>query len=95
MDIEIDGANMRSEAGFHRLFAEIMDLAPYYGNNLDALWDSISTNIERPLVLRWKNSSTSKEAMGDRFDRVVAILRRAELLDAQNGSAKKFELHLE
>ncbi|NHZ66227.1 ribonuclease inhibitor barstar [Massilia sp. CCM 8694] len=55
----------------------------------------ISTNIERPLRLRWTNSSMSQEAMGGRFDRVVAILRRAELHDAQNGCAEKFELHLE
>ncbi|EOG8017508.1 barstar family protein [Enterobacter ludwigii] len=26
-----------------------LDFVPYYGRNLDALWDRLSTDVERPV----------------------------------------------
>ncbi|MCK6885045.1 barstar family protein [Enterobacter roggenkampii] len=26
-----------------------LDFGPYYGRNLDALWDRLSTDVERPV----------------------------------------------
>ncbi|WP_285720603.1 MULTISPECIES: barstar family protein [unclassified Pantoea] len=38
-----------------------MEFGPYYGKNLDALWDCLSTDIERPIRIPWCHSDLSKK----------------------------------
>ncbi|NLR76975.1 barstar family protein [Leeia aquatica] len=83
MIVEIDGEHITSDVNFHRAISKAFDLSSYYGNNLDALWDALSTDIERPVLLIWNNSSISKNAMPADFDRIIKVLRRVEFQDAQ------------
>jgi ribonuclease inhibitor len=93
MKIDIDGNDIRTEAAFHRALATALDL-PYYGGNLDALWDVLSAGVERPLLLVWRNASLSLSAMPERFDAIVQVLRRVERQDAEWALPERFELHL-
>ncbi|WP_374334309.1 barstar family protein [Leeia sp.] len=83
MIIEIDGLNIFSEMDFHRAISQGLNLSSYYGNNLDALWDILSTDIERPVLLIWNHSSISKNSMPDDFDKIITVLRKIEHQDAQ------------
>lgn len=94
MNIEFDGSKILSEADFHSAIVKAFGLSHYYGRNLDALWDVLSTDIERPIKVEWKYSETSRAAMGATFDQIVAILRKVEQTDLRYGHEERFELHL-
>lgn len=95
MVYELDGAKITSEPDFHREISRLLDFGEYYGGNLDALWDRLSTDVERPLVLAWKHSSESRAAMGERFDKIIGVLMRVEHQDKEWGLEERFELRLE
>jgi ribonuclease inhibitor len=94
MRIDIEGGSIRSEADFHEAIARALGLAGHYGRNLDALWDVLSTDVERPLSIVWKHSEQSRASMSG-FAKVVDVLRRVEEHDAALGLDDRFELHLE
>lgn len=92
MIIEFDGESILSEGNFHDALAEALNFGPYYGASLAALWDTLSIDVKRPVRLVWSNSSASKVAMGESFDRIVAVLRRVEAEDIELQYRDKFEL---
>lgn len=94
MNIEIDGNSIKTESEFHAAISVALSLPPHYGNNLDALFDILSGDVERPVVLVWRDSSISKVGMGDSFERIVDVLRRIESQDVEWGLAEVFELQL-
>ncbi len=83
MIIELDGEKISSEGSFHSELLKSRNFPRHYGANLDALWDILSTDIERPITLVWKNSAYSKEAMQSKFDDIIAILNRVEKQDVE------------
>ncbi|WP_437842321.1 barstar family protein [Sorangium sp. So ce1153] len=91
---EIDGRRITSEMDFHREISLALDFGPYYGNNLDALWDRLSTDVERPVTLIWNHSTDSKEHLGDIFDKIVHILYRAQKQDEELGWTERFQFEL-
>lgn len=95
MNVEIDGTSIQSEAEFHAVIVNALNFPSYYGKNLDALLDILSSNVERPLVLIWKNSACSKASMADAFAKIVDALRRIEDQDIEWGLAEKFKLQLD
>ncbi|MBF6467836.1 barstar family protein [Nocardia beijingensis] len=60
MRVTIDGARIRTDADLHRALWAPLDFGPYYGRNLNALWDRLTTDVERPVEIVWKNSGTSR-----------------------------------
>lgn len=94
MKIEFDGEAIQTEADFHHALAEALDLPGYYGRNLNALWDVLSTDVVRPISIQWRNSEASKTAMGERFDRIVEVLRKVEKQDVEWKLLERFELIL-
>ena len=56
MQLEIIGSKIYTEQDFHNQISKIFSIQDYYGNNLDALWDLLSTNVERPITLVWKDA---------------------------------------
>jgi ribonuclease inhibitor len=95
MIIELDGSTIKSEIEFHKKLASTLKVSEFYGNNLNALWDLLSANIERPLELVWKNSNDSKNSMGDTFGKIVNILDRVKAQDESFGWDEKFTYTLE
>ena len=43
MEYRLDGARMRSRGEAHDEIARVMEFPEYYGRNLDALWDMLTT----------------------------------------------------
>lgn len=44
--IFLDGRKMSSKEEAHKYIKEMLNFPDYYGENLDALWDLLSTNSE-------------------------------------------------
>lgn len=81
MECKLDGSLIANEADFHREIAEVVGFGEHYGRNLDALWDTLSSDVERPVVLIWQNANVSSDRLGDTFDKIVDILSRVKSQD--------------
>lgn len=92
--IIINGNKIKTEREFHIQMASELDLGPYYGYNLDALWDRLSTDIERPIRLVWENSSLSQRELGDIYFKIIFILDRTKKQDIDLGLDEKFDFIL-
>ncbi|MFP1755927.1 barstar family protein [Lonsdalea quercina] len=90
-DIVLDGQNIGTEADFHKVIAELLDFGPYYGKNLDALWDRLSTDVERPVRIIWSHSELSKQCLGERFDKIIQIFERTKQQDIKFSWEDKFD----
>jgi ribonuclease inhibitor len=64
-NIIIDGKEFKSEQEFHKLIKIKMGFPDYYGENLDALWDCLTSEIEQPISITWVNFKDSLELLGD------------------------------
>ncbi|QES15423.1 barnase inhibitor [Streptomyces venezuelae] len=96
MLIELDGKHIKSAADLHRTLAEVMDFGPFYSPNLAALWDRLSADIERPVVLVWKDSESSRRSMGEsEFEKLHSLLLRVEAQDASFGWTERFVVRFE
>jgi ribonuclease inhibitor len=93
--VEIDGNDVKTEQEFHKQLAAKLDFGEFYGHNLDALWDRLSTDVEHPVTLVWKNSIQSKRAMGSTFTKIIQILERVQEHDRQCGWVERFQFRLE
>ena len=94
MEILIDGGTLETASDFHRAFASALGIEGFYGENLHALWDVLSTSIERPVTLTWKQAGKSKKALGADFDAIFDVLRRVELQDEKFGWTDRFSFVL-
>lgn len=72
----------------------MLGITEYYGNNLNALWDLLSANAERPLELILKNSKDSRDAMGISYEKILNILERAIKQDEKFGGDERFSYQL-
>jgi ribonuclease inhibitor len=95
MEITINGEEIKKESDFHSVISNALHLSPYYGRNLDALWDVLSTDVERPLTLIWKNSEVSKVYLAENFEKIIGVLKRVEAQDAEWGLAETFRVRLD
>ncbi|WP_217396602.1 barstar family protein [Catellatospora tritici] len=84
--VVLDGRLIATEAEFHRRLARELDFGPYYGANLSALWDRLTTDVAGPVELVWTAADHSRAAMGaDAFDRIRDVLVHV----AQDGLSRK------
>lgn len=95
MEIVICGEELKTEFDFHHAFSSALGIESVYGNNLHALWDVLSAGVERPVILRWKNSEISKSKLGEDFEGVIEVLHRVERQDEEFGRVDKFSFTLE
>ncbi|UJR78592.1 barstar family protein [Sandaracinus amylolyticus] len=90
------GSRVRSESDFHRELSALLDFGPHYGCNLNALWDRLSADLERPILLVWTKSEQSRAAMGTAtFDAIVAVLERTRRQDLDFGWSDRFDYRVE
>jgi ribonuclease inhibitor len=75
--IELNGEDFKTKADFHKILKERLNLPNYYGSNLDALWDCITTDVKLPLKIIWKDFNKSKENLGDYAYYAVTLFREA------------------
>ncbi len=84
----LSGKAIRNLQEFYDEIARKLPFPDYFGRNLDALWDVLTTDIEGPVELVWEDSAASKNSMGKAFDKVSALLR-----DVQK-EREDFKVHL-
>lgn len=46
----------------------------HFGRNLDALWDTLTTDVEGPLAIVWEDSDQAQACLGDDYARMVTLL---------------------
>lgn len=90
-EIILDGENIESEHDFHKVMSVLLDFGPYYGDNLDALRDRLSNDVERPVTIIWKNSEQSKKYLGECFDKIVKIFEQTKQQDIRFNWDEKFD----
>lgn len=96
MRVEINGAAIRSERDLHEILSRALDFGPYYGANLSALWDRLSTDVERPVEIVWKMSGMSRAALGEsKFEKIRALLLRVQSQDESLGWPDRFTVIFE
>jgi len=61
---------------FYDEVARQLALPAYFGRNLDALWDVLTTDIAGPVEVVWEHAAASRQAMGEDFDRVADLLKQ-------------------
>ena len=74
-----DFEKIESIDDFYRKAVEKMDLPDYFGNNLDALWDSLTGGIELPMDIRFTN--LNPEQLEQFYDVIVLFEDAAINLD--------------
>ena len=75
----LKGSLITSKEILHNILKTQLKLPDYYGENLDALWDVLSEEMEDPLVIIWQDFNISKEYLGEYAKKVVQLFD-----DAQN-----------
>jgi ribonuclease inhibitor len=78
MDCILEGNKINSLADAYEELARQLEFPDWFGENLDALWDILSAEIEGPICIIWKNAERSKATMGDHFNKLTELLREVE-----------------
>lgn len=68
--IEIDFSKISDIDEFYQVFTDKLQLPDYFGNNLDAIADSLSTDVEMPLHLEFKYLSVDQLEV---FDELLEV----------------------
>jgi ribonuclease inhibitor len=76
--VKLAGKSIRSLEEFYGEIARKLRFPDYFGRNLDALWDVLTTDIKGPVELAWEDSEVSEKSMGEDFEKVAALLRDVE-----------------
>lgn len=90
-EITLDGNSIHTADEFHDLLSQKLNFGPCYGKNLSALWDRLSTDVERPVKIIWINSGQSKACLGDYFDKIIEIFEETKQQDLRFNWDEKFD----
>jgi RNAse (barnase) inhibitor barstar len=74
----LDGSKLAGAAAVYRRLAEALGAPDYFGHNPDALWDAITEYHGEPVEIVWKNSAQAAARLGPEYEKIAAVLRRAE-----------------
>jgi ribonuclease inhibitor len=93
-EIILDGEFIHTPDDFHECLSRELGFGSFYGRNLNALWDRLSTDVERPIKIIWINSCESKGYLGEYFDKIVLIFEDTKKQDIKFNWDDKFEYEL-
>jgi ribonuclease inhibitor len=74
----LNGNAINSLDDLYNQLSRKLAFSEHFGRNLDALWDVLSTEVEGPFEIIWKNADYSKKSMGLDFDRALKVLEELE-----------------
>lgn len=77
-NIILDGNKMQSKKELHLHLKQKLEFPEFYGENLDALWDSLTELIGLHMKISLINHFVCKEALGEYCDKTVQIFRDVE-----------------
>lgn len=75
-DVTLNCEEMTSKEATHTYLAMKLDFPNYYGKNLDALWDILST-VSEPLRIKLLNEEKLKVYLGDYGQSLLDVLNEA------------------
>lgn len=75
-EITLDITPFEDKIPLHRYFKEMLDFPFYYGGNLDALYDELSSNTE-PLDITLRYSAKPKGRMEQYVPRLLKVFEDA------------------
>jgi ribonuclease inhibitor len=78
MKVILEGRKIKSIKDFHKEISEQLELPDHYGQNLDALWDCLTSWVEPPVEIVWKDFENSKVLLGDFATKAKLIFEDAE-----------------
>jgi ribonuclease inhibitor len=76
--VELDGREMKIKLNTHCYIKKVMEFPSHYGQNLDALWDLLST-ISVPTMIRIDHSEAIIENLGAYGEQLIEVFREAAL----------------
>lgn len=76
--VVLDGKKITDREALHKILKKELRFPEYYGENLDALWDCLTTDVELPLTIEWENFEFSAEFLGEYLQSTLEIFRSAE-----------------
>ena len=77
LEVTIDGKDMNSKETFHLCIKQQLNTSEYHGNNLDALWDVLSTYSES-IKINFINTDNLKSNLGDYGESIINVFQDAE-----------------
>ena len=66
-------ASLDSAAAVYARLARELDFPAGFGNNLDALWDTLSGDVRGPIEIVWHDAAQARLRLGPVYDRFVAL----------------------
>ena len=75
--IIIDGKYMKTKGLAHMYLQDKLGICGYYGENLDALWDVLSSQSE-PIEVKLINEYRLNESLGDYGKALIEVFKEAE-----------------
>ena len=76
--VVIQGSKLTDKKILHQILKQELKLPAYYGENLDALWDCLTADIQLPLTIEWVDFQKSKDLLGDYAENTLEIFNEAE-----------------
>lgn len=76
--ILLDGNTIITKERLHLELKDALDLPDYYGNNLDALWDCLTTDVELPIKITWINFENSQKYLGPYAQKTLDLFQKAK-----------------
>ena len=61
----INGEQVVTIEQFYDTLVKQLQLPPYFGRNLDALWDVLTVDVAGPVEIVWENAGLSRTRMGE------------------------------
>jgi ribonuclease inhibitor len=86
--VVLPGRQLTTRDTLHDWLNEALEF-PYYGRNLDALWDLLSATIPMPVTLIWDDFMQSQILLGDYADRTRQVFQET----ADLGEGFYFQVH--
>ncbi len=77
-NVVINSDKIESVEALHKHLKAELDLPDYYGENLDALWDLLTSWVELPISIEWINFGKSQMMLGEYAERILALFQAAE-----------------
>ncbi|NRT75307.1 barstar family protein [Clostridium beijerinckii] len=76
--VVIQGSKLTDKNMLHQILKQELKLPAHYGENLDALWDCLTADIQLPVTIEWVDFQESKDLLGDYAENTLEIFNEAE-----------------
>ena len=76
--VVIQGSKLLDKNILHQILKQELKLPNHYGENLDALWDCLTTDIQLPITIEWVDFQKSKDLLGDYAENTLEIFNEAK-----------------